>query len=212
MMHVFTRLERLIDRLCAGVAILGGLGLVFATVVTCVSICGKLVRRGIDGIFGASNAPEVLDWINPILGEEELVQFGVGFALFAALPYVMWHRGHIKVDLFERFFSSRVNQVLDLIGDILLFLIAYLLMTRQWFLIFKPARRDDPLWGELFVTGRWAEIWDRLRDSQESQIIGIKLWPTYVVAETLTVIFFVVALACVCRGFGRLAGRSPRDA
>ena len=95
--------------------------------------------------------------------------------------------------------SARANRLLDLAGDLALALIAYLLMTRQWFLIFKKARRDDPLWFEAFFTGQWGEIADRLRDNAESQILGIKLWPTYVVAEACTVVFFVVALFCVIR-------------
>lgn len=211
-MQVFVRFERWIDRLCLAVALIGGFGLIFATVVTCVSIILKLARRAIDAVFGAVNAPEALDWIAPILGEEELVQFGVGFALFAALPYVMWHRGHIKVDLFERWFGSFTNRVLDVLGDVIFLIIAYLLMTRQWSLIFKKARRDEPLWGELLFTGNWSGIADRLRDSQESQIIGIKLWPTYVVAETFTVIFFVVAVACVLRGLFGLFRPAHRHA
>jgi hypothetical protein len=49
------------------------------------------------------------------------------------------------------------------------------------------------------MTGNWLEIADRLRDRQESQILGLKLWPTYLVAELLTAVFFVVAVFCVVR-------------
>jgi TRAP-type C4-dicarboxylate transport system permease small subunit len=127
------------------------------------------------------------------------VQLAVGFALFAVLPYVMIRRGHVTIDLFEFYFGRLGNRILELLGDLTLAAIAYLLMSRQWFLIFKKARRDDPLWGELFVRGDWGEISDRLRDSQESQILGLPLWPTYLVAEFCTIVFFVVAVFCVVR-------------
>lgn len=199
MVTVFERVENLIGRFSVTVAIIGGTGLLFATIVTCISILLKLGRRAIDAFFGASTAPAALDWVRPILGEEELVQYGVGFALFAALPYVMFKRGHVSIDLFERAFGARGNRVLELLGDLTFAVIAYLLMTRQWFLIFKKARGDDPLWFEALLTGQWGEIADRLRDSQESQILGIKLWPTYIAAELCVIAFFIVAVFCVVR-------------
>lgn len=199
-------------RLCIWLALIGGGGLIVATLLTCVSILMKMARRLIDRIYGAGNGPEALGWVRPILGEEELVQFAVGFALFAVLPYVMLRRGHVTVDLFEPWFGRVGNRVLVLLGDVTMAVIAYLLMTRQWFLIFKKARRDDPLWGELFVTGNWGEIGNRLRDSQESQIIGLPLWPTYIVAEFCTVVFFLVAVFCVVRSARQLFNPQPLGA
>jgi len=196
---MFERIERLVVRLCIWLALIGGTGLIFATILTCISIILKVFRRVIDRIYGAASGPESLAWVRPILGEEELVQLAVGFALFAVLPYVMIRRGHVTIDLFEFYFGRLGNRILELLGDLTLAAIAYLLMSRQWFLIFKKARRDDPLWGELFVRGDWGEISDRLRDSQESQILGLPLWPTYLVAEFCTIVFFVVAVFCVVR-------------
>ena len=150
--------------------------------------------------------PEVLSWVRPILGEEELVQYGVALALFAALPYVMYSKGHITVDLFTSVFGSRFNRVLDLVGDAVLAVLAYLLFTRQWTLLFKPARGDDAPWATEILAGNWAEIADRLRDNQESQILGLKLWPTYLVAELLTAMFLAVAVFCVLRSARALRG------
>lgn len=196
---MFDRIERTVSRLSTTSALVGGMGLLFATVLTCISIILKLIRRGLDAVFGPTNIPETLLWVRPILGEEELVQWGVGFALFAALPYVMFQRGHIKVDLFEPFFGTLGNRILAFAGDVLFAVIAYLILTRQWFLMFKKARGDDPKWIELFFTGDWSEIADRLRDNQESQVLGLKLWPGYLIAEICVAIFFVVALFCVWR-------------
>lgn len=193
---MFDRLDRFIERLCIWVAVVGGLGLIAATVVTCVSIILKLARRAMEA---GGWTPSTLDWVRPILGEEELVQYGVAFALFAALPYVAYAKGHITIDLFKGRFSDGLNKAFDLVSDVILFVLAYLLFTRQWTLLFSPARRDDLSWAHEFFTGNWAELADRLRDRQESQILGIKLWPTYLVAEVLTALFVIVAAFCALR-------------
>lgn len=193
---MFNRLDRIVERLSIGIAVIGGFGLIAATLVTCVSILMKLARRGMEAVGWT---PEALDWLRPILGEEELVQYAVAFALMSALPYVAYARGHITIDLFRTWFGDRLNRLLDLLGDITLAVLAYLLFTRQWTLLFKPARRDDAPWMTEFLSGNWVEIADRLRDRQESQILGIKLWPTYILAEVLTALFLTVALFCIWR-------------
>ncbi len=202
----FERIERGITKLAAGLALLGGMGLIFATVATCLSIILKLLRRTLDSITGSTAIAENLPWLRPILGEEELVTYGVGFALFAALPWVMIRKGHIKVDLFEPVFGKRFNKVLDLLGDVLLAAIAYLILTRQWFLIFKKVRGSKEPLVELLIQGNFSEIAERVRSSQESQILGLPLWPTYVVAEFCVLVFFIVALFCVWRSFRALFG------
>ncbi len=203
-MTTFDRTEHAMMRLTAGLALLGSMGLIFATIATCLSIVLKLLRRTMDALAGASATAEVLPWLRPILGEEELVAYGVGFALFAALPWVMIRKGHIRIDLCEPVFGKHFNKVLDFMGDVLLATIAYHILTRQWFLIFKKARGSEEPLGELLVKGDLAEIADRVRSSQESQILGVPLWPTYVVAEFCILIFFIVALFCVWRSLRAL--------
>lgn len=209
-MSLYTRIERGMVGLATGLALLGGAGLIFATLVTCISIILKLIKRMLDDAIGATVVSDTLPWLRPILGEEELVTYGVGFALFAALPWVMIQRGHIKVDLFEPLFGPRLNRVLDLLGDLALAVIAYLIMTRQWYLIFSKARGSkDPL-GTLLLNGNFSQAADRVRTSQESQILGVPLWPTYIVAEICVIVFFIVACFCVWRS-ARLALGLPAE-
>lgn len=203
-MLFYDRLDRFFGEFCATVAVAGGLGLIFAILVTCISIILKMTRRALDTTFGLANS-EAWAFIRPILGEEELVQYGVGFALFAALPWVMYQKGHVKIDLFERYLTPRVNQILDLLGDIAFAALAYLILTRQWFQIFRKARRKEEPMSDLIFSGEPLSALDRLRDGQESQILGIKLWPLYTVAEILTFVFLLVALFCVYRSARVLA-------
>ena len=205
---MFERTERLLTGFASGLALLGGLGLIFATIVTCISIILKLARRILDNFFESASVGEAAPWLRSILGEEELVTYGVGFALFAALPWVMVRKGHIKVDLFKPVFGDRLNKVLDLVGDIILAVLAYLILTRQWTLVFQPARRNQDSMGDLLLSGEVAEALGRLNDREESQILGIPLWPTYVVAELCVLAFLVVALFCVWRSARALVAKS----
>ena len=199
---MFDRIETLLTRAAAALAVLGGLGLIFATLVTCASILAKLLGR----LLG----PSAPDWARPILGEEELVTMGVGFALFAALPWVMIRRGHIRVDLFQPLFGGTLNRALDLLGDLALAALAWLILTRQWFLIFRGPRRSEAPLLEEALAGNWAAFGARLRDGQESQVLGLPLWPTYIVAELCVLAFFAVACFCVLRsGRALLRGEVP---
>lgn len=208
-MSRFARIELAITRASAGLAILGGLGLIFATFVTCVSILLKLTRRLLDAGFSTVANPELWAGVRSILGEEELVAYGVGLALFAALPWVMIQKGHVRIDLFEPVFGERLNRLLDFLGDLVLAAIAYLILTRQWFLIFKPARRSQEPMSERLLSGDLTVLGDRLRDTEESQILALPLWPTYIVAELCVAAFFLVACFCVLRsGRALVLGRS----
>ena len=77
--------------------------------------------------------------------------------------------------------------------------LAWLILTRQWFLIFKPARRKQEPMLDLLLQGDLVGALARMETRQESQILGLPLWPTYIVAEVCVLAFFVVACVCVWR-------------
>lgn len=198
-MLVFEKIESFLVKLSCIVAIIGGMGLLFATFITCLSVILKLLRRILDGLFASYF--DVIAWkfIAPILGEEELVAYGVGFALYCALPWVMIQKGHISVDILKNIFSKRMNLFLEFMGDVAFALIAYLLLTRQWFLAFRKARRSEESMIVEILQGNFGVFAERLRDSQVSQIINFPLWPTYIVAEFCIFLFFIITVFCVWR-------------
>lgn len=197
---IFAGAEKTLERILRAVAVGGGLGLAVAIVVTCLSIVGKLCRRFLNAALGADFNPPVLAWLNPILGEEELVQYAVGFALFAALPLLTLRRGHITVNLLRNFFSAKMNRVLDLLGYLIFAAVAYMMTTQQWFLIFKKTRAGQESLPALLFGGEWTEFAARLRAGDESQILGLPLWPIYAVAEFCVILLFVACAFCVIRG------------
>ena len=195
------RVGRWLSAMAAGLALIGGLGLIFAIVVTCVSIILKVTRRALNSIIPDFANVDGYTWLRPVLGEEELVQYAVGIALFSALPWVMLKRGHIRIDIFEPVFGKVFNRILDFVADFSLMTVAYLILTRQWFLIFKKARRSQEPMMDLILAGDFAGALGRLRVNPESQILSLKLWPFYVIAEVCVLLFLLVAIYCTVRSF-----------
>lgn len=201
---MFALIEKTLARVTRAAAIAGGIGLLAAVGITCLSIIGKLLRRLFNALAGTETDIFLLSDIGPILGEEELVQYAVGFALFTALPWLAFTRGHIAVDLLKPFFNRALNALLELGGSLVLALFVYFLMTRQWFLIFKKTRLNQDTLPQLLLGGDWGGVISRLRLREESQILAIKLMPLYAVAELCLILLFVVSVFCVARDFRAL--------
>lgn len=196
---MFNTTEKLIERITRAVAVAGGAGLLVAIAITCASIVGKLCRRLLNATLGSDFDIPMLTSIGPILGEEEIVQYAVGFALFTALPWLTLQRGHIAVDLLKPYFSSTMNRGLDVIGQLFFTAIVYLIMTQQWYLIFRKTRGGQESISQLFFSGDWTTLGERLRLHDESQILGIKLLPIYTVAELCVILLFIVSVFCLWR-------------
>lgn len=111
------RLPGLIVWLARVLALLGGVVLVLVTVLTVTSIIGRaLVFMG----------------LGPVDGDFELVQAGVGFAVFAFLPWCQLNRGHATVDVFTSFLPDGVNRVIDLVAEVLMTIVIVLIAWRLW--------------------------------------------------------------------------------
>jgi TRAP-type C4-dicarboxylate transport system permease small subunit len=121
-------LSRFVTWLARALAILGGLALVTITVITCVSIVGRAFIS-----FG----------LRPVPGDFELVEAGVGFAVFAFLPWCQLNRGHATVDLFTSFLPDAVNRVIDLVAEILMTIVIGLIAWRLWFGMMDKIRYNE---------------------------------------------------------------------
>jgi TRAP-type C4-dicarboxylate transport system permease small subunit len=66
----------------------------------------------------------------PILGDVELVQFGIALAISLGLPWCQLRRGNIIVDFFTARASQRTRSRLDRIGALLLALVMALMSWR----------------------------------------------------------------------------------
>lgn len=94
-----------IESIAKLLALCGGVVLLLVTVITCVSIIGRaLIPVG----------------LGPIPGDYELVQAGVGFSIFAFLPWCQITKSHASVDLLTNFFSKSVNRWINFVSEVLM--------------------------------------------------------------------------------------------
>ena len=114
MYAVADRIAGIVARLFA---YLGGLMLIALVVMACTSIIGRWL----------------IDWgLNQIEGDFEMMELGVGFAIFAFLPWTQYSMAHARVDLLEPLYGRRLSLVLDLVAQVLMAGAAILIAWRLW--------------------------------------------------------------------------------
>jgi TRAP-type C4-dicarboxylate transport system permease small subunit len=171
-------LGRVLFHLSAALAMLGGVLLSAVALMTVVSIIG----RNLASVPG-------LAWLGPVPGDFELVELGVGMAIFAFLPYCQMVRGNVAVDFFVAKASAHTKAWLAFIGNALYTAIAIVI---AWQLYEGYVERLGP-YGET------------------SWILGIPLkWP-YLVAFITACLLSAVTAYTTWRSLGEALGEGePR--
>lgn len=154
-------------RVCA---LLGGTVLLVVTTITCISIIGRALN-----FLG----------LGPVQGDFEIVEIGVGFAIFAFLPWCQYARGHARVDLFTTALGDLPNRLIDLVADLLMFAAAVIIAWRLYI-------------GML----------DKYRYLETTFILQFPTWIGYAAAMVGAVIFVVVAAFCILRSLVALKGET----
>lgn len=176
-MRVFedsSMLGRMASGLAKAMAVLGGLTLVAMTVMVVASVIGRaLIWAG----------------LKPITGDYELVSIGMGFAIFAFLPWVHLERGHALVSLLTDIFPKALNAWLLVITDLLMLIAAAFIAWRLY---------DGTQ--------------DKLRYGETTLLLGFPLGWGYALALIGAVAFVIVSIYVFGRSVSSaLSGRSePR--
>jgi len=94
-------------------AVLGALVLSFLIIMTCLSVLGRELNAFLNSAFMESLAPNLsrslLDLgVGPVLGDFELLENMMPFAIFAFLPLAQIHSSHATVDVFTSRFPKPV--------------------------------------------------------------------------------------------------------
>lgn len=117
-------------------AIMGGLIMSGLIIMTVLSVLGR--------------------WLisSPIYGDFEMVAMGTAIAVFLFLPYCQMMRGNVIIDLFLSRAPKKIQTALDVVGALLLGLIAGLLAWRMSLGGFNAAQYNEttfilalPIWG-----------------------------------------------------------------
>ncbi len=94
-------MDRLFDKLAKGCAILAGVVVVLITLITTWSIVGRW-------LFG-----------NPVLGDTEIVEFGMAVVVAGCLPICQWRGDNITVDFFTSGAAPQTRARLDRMGALM---------------------------------------------------------------------------------------------
>jgi TRAP-type C4-dicarboxylate transport system permease small subunit len=98
-----------------------------------IAITGGLVLTALVLLMVFSVIGRALIWagLSSIHGDYELVEAGVGFAIFAFLPWAHLTRGHAIVSIFTDFAGARINAWILVVTDALMLVVAAFLTWRH---------------------------------------------------------------------------------
>ncbi|MEO1638116.1 MAG: TRAP transporter small permease subunit [Pseudomonadota bacterium] len=161
---------------------LGGLVLLALILMICVSVAGRgLADLAFSGALGGLG-----DWLStagvgPILGDFELVEAGVAFAIFAFLPLTQLSGAHARVDVFTTGMGPRTNRWLAGFWSVVMAAIILLITWRLY-----------------------AGLQDKLRYGETTFLIQFPLWGAYAASFAAAVVASITAVYCAVM---HLAGR-----
>jgi TRAP-type C4-dicarboxylate transport system permease small subunit len=106
-----------IYRLANWTAIFGGILLVAVTVMVVASVAGR-------ALIGVG--------LGPVPGDFELVEVGIGVAIFYFLPWCYLRGGHATVDLLYMHMPPLFQKAIDLLSDAAMLLVWVVLTWKLW--------------------------------------------------------------------------------
>lgn len=171
---MYGRLDRLCHRVALALALAGGVVLIALMVMTSLSVTGRALSR-----FG----------LGQIRGDYELIELGVGFAIFCFLPWTQYARAQARVDLFAPLMGRVGNRIADVLADLVVLAIAGVL-ARQLAL----------------------GLADRRANGDTTFILQWPVWPAYLAGLVALIGLVLVAAFCVwrsLRGAPDLAHAAP---
>jgi TRAP-type C4-dicarboxylate transport system permease small subunit len=166
-----TPLGRIVFRLATAIAIAGGSVLALVTVITVISVIGRaLIPLG----------------LKPVPGDYEIVQAGVLFSIFCALPLTQYLRGHADVALLTDRLPARAAAAIELVMDVLM------------------------LGATVFILWRYSiGMLDKYANKEMTFILHIPLWWLYAVGMLGAVTMAIVAAYCVLRSLLNTVSPQP---
>lgn len=165
-------LGRVAHGLARWMAIAGGIALLAMIAIVVISVIGRtLIWAG----------------LKPILGDYELIGLGMGFAVFAFMPWAHLERGHALVSLVTDNFSDAVNAWILVVTDLMMLVAAAFIAWRLYF-----------------------GMMDKFSYRETTILLGVPMGWAYAVALIGAVAFVLVALFVSGRSVtDALAGRAP---
>ncbi len=175
-------LHTAIQKLAYVMALLGGVVLCLLVLMVCVSVSGReLSDLAFSGWIGGVGDWLIARGIGPILGDFELVEAGVAFAIFAFLPLTQLKGAHAKVDVFSKGMGDKANRALGTFWSVVMAAIIILITWR------------------LFVG-----MQDKMRYGETTYLIQFPIWWAYAASLIAAITASIVSIYCAAM---RLTGQ-----
>lgn len=179
-------------RLARFMAYLGGAVLLALIAVTCISVLGRGLNTFghsafLSDLFPALGEILLATGVAPVMGDFELVEAGIAFAIFAFLPICQLKGGHATVDILSDQLPGRVNRFLITFWEVAFTLIVILIAWRLF---------------EGFQS--------KLRNGETTFLLQFPIWWAYGASFAAAVIAGLIALyVAISRVVALVSGRNP---
>lgn len=130
-------MQQFMNSLARYMAIIGGVILTLLVLLTCVSVLGRTLNSVFHSGFAQTIlgdfAQTILDTgIGPVLGDFELVEAGIAFAIFSFIPLCQISGAHASVDIFTSALPVRINRFIQMVVEILFAAVLILIAWRLY--------------------------------------------------------------------------------
>ncbi len=182
------RVERFANQLSKGLVFFGGAVLTALAFMTVLSTIGR-------AFVGLQIG------LGPIPGDFELVEAGTAVSVFCFMSWCQLNQGHVTVDIFTNQFGQRANALLILIGNSLIFIVAFVIAWRLWMGFgeqvtwFSQPIRDLIGFGYKPFT------------NNTTYILGMPFWYSYLLSFIGAFCFTLISAFTVWRSLNDLLGR-----
>ncbi len=182
------RVERFANQLSKGFVFFGGAVLPALAFMTVLSTIGR-------AFVGLQIG------LGPIPGDFELVEAGTAVSVFCFMSWCQLNQGHVTVDIFTNQFGQRANALLILIGNSLIFIVAFVIAWRLWMGFgeqvtwFSQPIRDLIGFGYKPFT------------NNTTYILGMPFWYSYLLSFIGAFCFALISAFTVWRSLNDLLGR-----
>jgi TRAP-type C4-dicarboxylate transport system permease small subunit len=182
------RVERFANQLSKGLVFFGGTVLTALAFMTVLSTIGR-------AFVGLQIG------LGPIPGDFELVEAGTAVSVFCFMSWCQLNQGHVTVDIFTNQFGQRANALLILIGNSLIFIVAFVIAWRLWMGFgeqvtwFSQPIRDLIGFGYKPFT------------NNTTYILGMPFWYSYLLSFIGAFCFALISAFTVWRSLNDLLGR-----
>ncbi len=178
----------LMDRIARWLAYAGGVFLVLLALMTVVSTIGR-------AFVGLQIG------LGPIPGDFELVEAGTAISVFCFMSWCQLNQGHVTVDVLTDFFPKSINLTLILIGNIFVFLVAFVIAWRLWM-----GFGEQVTWFEQPVRDVLGFGYKPFTNNT-TYILGMPIWYSYFLSFVGAFFFTIISAYTVWRALNDLLGR-----